>query len=46
MIKLRFIGRGMKMEFGHPTHGVVLTSRVQEIRELKPAAREADAIAA
>ena len=37
MIKLRFIGRGMKMEFGHPTFGVVLTSRVQEIRELKPA---------
>ena len=36
MIKLRFIGRGMKMEFGHPTFGVILTSRVQEIRELQP----------
>ena len=33
MIKVRFIGRGMKMEFGHPTLGVVITSRVQDIRE-------------
>lgn len=34
MIKTRYIGRGMGMEFAHPTHGVVRTSRVQEIREL------------
>ena len=36
MIKLRFIGRGMKMEFIHPTIGVIHTSRVREIRELPP----------
>jgi hypothetical protein len=36
MIKLRFIGRGMKMEFVHPTLGVILTSRVRDIREISP----------
>ena len=39
MIKMRYIGRGMKMEFRHPTFGVIRTARVQEIRELKPAPR-------
>lgn len=34
MIKMRFIGRGMGMEFGHPTFGIVRTSKVQEIREV------------
>ena len=34
MLKLHFIGRGMYMEFRHPRHGVILTSRILEIREL------------
>jgi hypothetical protein len=33
MLKLRFIGREMSMEFHHPEKGIVRTSRVQEIRE-------------
>lgn len=33
MLKLRFIGRDMSMEFRHPEQGVVRTSRVQDIRE-------------
>ena len=36
MIKVWFIGRGMKMEFRHPTLGVIRTARVQEIRVRKP----------
>lgn len=28
-----FIGRGMRMEFQHPTRGLVRTSRVREIRK-------------
>jgi hypothetical protein len=43
MIKLQFIGRGMRLEFRHPTYGVIRTSRIQDIRELpaepKPAFR-------
>lgn len=35
MLKMGFIGREMSMEFRHPEKGVVRTSRVQEIRELK-----------
>jgi len=34
MIKVGFIGRGMHMEFRHPVHRVILTSCVEEIREL------------
>ena len=34
MIKMQFIGRGMFLEFGHPTFGIILTSRIQEVREL------------
>jgi hypothetical protein len=34
MLKLRFIGRDMKMEFFHPLKGLVRTSRVQDIMEL------------
>lgn len=34
MLKLRFIGRGMKMEFVHPLHGIIQTSRVKDIREV------------
>ena len=33
MLKLRFIGREMNMEFSHPERGIVRTSRVREIRE-------------
>jgi hypothetical protein len=34
MIKMWFIGRGLRMEFRHPTFGVIRTSRVRKIREL------------
>ncbi len=33
MLKLRFIGRDMSMEFSHPEKGIVRTSRVREIHE-------------
>ncbi|MCU1335963.1 MAG: hypothetical protein JWO19_1544 [Bryobacterales bacterium] len=33
MLKLRFIGREMSMEFSHPERGIVRTSRVREIKE-------------
>jgi hypothetical protein len=36
MIKTGFIGRGMGLEFQHPTRGIVRTSRIREVRELKP----------
>jgi hypothetical protein len=32
MLKLRFIGRGMRLEFGHPTYQRIVTSRIVEIR--------------
>ena len=38
MIRMSFIGRGMRMEFQHPTLGVIRTSRVQDIRQVIPAA--------
>lgn len=31
MVKLGFIGRGMRLEFRHPVFGVVLTSRIEGI---------------
>ncbi len=34
MLRRRFIGREMRMEFRHPEFGVLLTSQVSEIREL------------
>jgi len=34
MLKLDFIGRGMFLEFEHPVHRTVTTSRIIEIREL------------
>ena len=34
LLKARFIGRGMQMEFAHPELGLVHTTRVREIREL------------
>ncbi|HEV8412624.1 MAG TPA: hypothetical protein VGQ49_03455 [Bryobacteraceae bacterium] len=33
MLKVRFIGREMRMEFFHPEKGIVRTSRVRDIRE-------------
>jgi hypothetical protein len=36
MIKTRFIGRGMQMEFQNPEIGLVHTTRVREIREVRP----------
>ncbi len=34
MLKAGFIGRGMHMEFRHPEHQTVVTSRVREIKEV------------
>jgi hypothetical protein len=31
MIKMWFIGRGLKMEFRHPKFGVIRTSRVRNV---------------
>jgi hypothetical protein len=36
MLKLRFIGRGMFLEYRHPDWGMIRTSRIQEIREIQP----------
>ena len=33
LLRMRFIGRGMRMEFVHPTRGVIKTSRVRDIRK-------------
>jgi hypothetical protein len=34
MLKVRFIGRGMRMEFHHPEYRTpIVTSPIQEIRE-------------
>ena len=33
MLKIRFIGRDMRMEFFHPERGIVRTSRVRDIQE-------------
>ncbi len=33
MLKARYLGRGMQMEFEHPRYRRVLTSRIVEIRE-------------
>ena len=32
MLKTRFIGRGMHLEFEHPVHRTVVTSRIVDIR--------------
>jgi hypothetical protein len=34
ILKMRFIGRGMRLEFHHPVRGVISTSRVRDIHEL------------
>ena len=37
VIKMWFIGPGMKLEFRHPVFGLVQTSRAREIHQLTPA---------
>jgi hypothetical protein len=32
MLKLRFIGRGMRLEFRHPIYRTIITSRIVDIR--------------
>jgi hypothetical protein len=44
MLKLRFIGREMRMEFHHPEHGIVRTSRVQDVRERSATSANATAM--
>ncbi len=31
MIKEKFVGRGMRLEFSHPVQGIILTSRIIDI---------------
>jgi len=33
MLKVGYLGRGMRMEFGHTPFGVITTSRIREIRQ-------------
>ncbi|MFI5098810.1 MAG: hypothetical protein ACHQT6_12625, partial [Candidatus Acidiferrales bacterium] len=41
MLKVRFIGRGMHLEFHHPAYSKpIITSLIQEIREPIPSARD------
>ena len=32
MLKVRFVGRGMHLEFHHPTYHRIVTSRIVEVR--------------
>lgn len=36
MLKVRFIGRGMHLEFRHPDYQTIVTSRIVEIRATDP----------
>ena len=36
MLKVRFLGRGMHLEFQHPTYRRIVTSRIVEIRIRDP----------
>jgi hypothetical protein len=41
MLKMRFIGRGMQMEFHHPAYNTpIVTSPIQEIREPSASVRD------
>ena len=43
MLKYRFIGRGMRLEFGHPAYaGPILTSRIVDIRAIPSCAEARD----
>ncbi len=44
MIKIRFVGRGMHLEFSHPDYRMILTSPIVEIRELPRAALRDEAL--
>ena len=41
MLKMRFIGRGMRLEFMHPTHRRIVTSRIVDIRASRDAVADA-----
>ena len=41
MLKVRFIGRGMCLEFRHPVFRTILTSRIVDIRASEQLARDA-----
>ena len=34
MLKVGYVGRGMRLEFGHAPYGVITTSRIKEIRQI------------
>ena len=34
--RMRFIGKGARLEFWHPVRGIVRTSRIMEVRERTP----------
>jgi hypothetical protein len=36
MLKVRFIGRGMHLEFRHPEYRTIMTSRIVEVRQAAP----------
>ncbi len=36
MLKMRFVGRGMRLEFQHPTYRRIVTSPIVEIRARDP----------
>jgi hypothetical protein len=44
MLKVHYIGRGMFLEFDHPEFGVIRTSQIQEIRELRPPVRRTEPV--
>jgi hypothetical protein len=41
MLRVRYIGRGMRLEFRHPVYQTILTSRIVDIRALEQVARDA-----
>jgi hypothetical protein len=32
MLKMKFLGRGMRLEFARPGHRIILTTRILDIR--------------
>jgi hypothetical protein len=34
MLKVGYLGRGMRLEFGHKPYGVITTSRIREIKQV------------
>jgi hypothetical protein len=41
MLKLRFIGRGMRLEFWHPVFQTIITSQIVDIRAADPLVSDA-----